>query len=193
MNGIRRQHLLLGLLVLLIAYGGARSCGGQTDAPATVGAESASSRRLTRTGSARPVRAQARPEPLVVALNVEQLEKKPGTFQAGRDPFRFAPKQAPPRRQPPKPRRQPRRQPERVAEAQPTAPRPPEIDFVYLGSFGTKQRRIAVFSDGEEITNALTGDLLKGQFVVAKIGFESVDIKFKDFPDAPPRRLSVGG
>jgi hypothetical protein len=37
------------------------------------------------------------------------------------------------------------------------------------------------------------GDVLEDQFIVSHIGYESVDIKYVDFPDLPARRLPVGG
>jgi hypothetical protein len=49
-----------------------------------------------------------------------------------------------------------------------------------------------VFSDGETIINALQGDVLDGKFIIASIGYESVDVKFVGFPDEPARRLAAG-
>jgi hypothetical protein len=67
------------------------------------------------------------------------------------------------------------------------------VDVTYLGSFGSPERRIAVFSDGKTIYNATRGDTLGGKFVVHAIGYESVDLTFVGFPDVPPERLAVGG
>jgi hypothetical protein len=50
-----------------------------------------------------------------------------------------------------------------------------------------------VFSDQQEIYNAHEGDVIKGRFVVVKIGYESADIGFVGFPDEPAQRLAVGG
>jgi hypothetical protein len=77
--------------------------------------------------------------------------------------------------------------------AAPPEPQPPEVPFRYLGSFGSPARRVAVFSDGDAIYNALEGDVLAGQFIVQHIGLESVDLRFVDFPRAPARRLAAGG
>jgi hypothetical protein len=71
-------------------------------------------------------------------------------------------------------------------------PKPPPFTMSYLGSFGPPSRRIAVFSDGKTIYNALKGEVLAGKFIVAEIGYESVDIRFVGFPDWPPQRLAVG-
>jgi hypothetical protein len=67
------------------------------------------------------------------------------------------------------------------------------VDVTFLGSFGPEARRIAVFLDGEEVVNANVGDVLKGKFIVEAIGYESADLKFVGFPDAPSRRLPAGG
>ena len=53
----------------------------------------------------------------------------------------------------------------------------------YLGSFGPPEKRLAVFTDGKTIHNALEGEVLDNKFIVAHIGYESVDIQFVGFPD----------
>jgi len=50
-----------------------------------------------------------------------------------------------------------------------------------------------VFSDGKVIHNAMAGEVLDGEFIVDRIGFESVDIKYVDFPEVPALRKAVGG
>lgn len=72
-------------------------------------------------------------------------------------------------------------------------PQLPAIELEYLGSFGPPERRIAVFTDGAEIYNAVEGEVLQGKFVVAQIGYESVDLAYVEFPEEPPARLAVGG
>lgn len=95
-------------------------------------------------------------------------------------------------RRPPPPPPPPQRAPvER--ESKPSRPQPPAVDVTFLGSFGPEDRRIAVFLDGEDVVNAKVGDVLKGKFIVDAIGFESVDVRFVGFPDAPSHRLPAGG
>ncbi|HKH48614.1 MAG TPA: hypothetical protein VKM72_28450, partial [Thermoanaerobaculia bacterium] len=77
-------------------------------------------------------------------------------------------------------------------QAELAKPKPPPFTLSYLGNFGPPSRRLAVFSDGKTIYNAQEGDVLAGQFIVADIGYESVDIRFVGFPDWPPQRLAVG-
>jgi hypothetical protein len=135
----------------------------------------------------------------VLHLNLQDLRRERATYKPGRNPFRFGPAPAPPQEAvapPPRQRRQPRSKPARVQPATPPPPprpKPPPVDFSYLGSFGPEDRRIAVFIKDDEIYNALTGDVLLERFIVDKIGFESADIKFVGFPNAPETRLEAGG
>jgi len=139
----------------------------------------------------------------VVALELDQLVIQPRDLTVGRDPFRFAPPPPPP--PPPPPSREElerrrREEEERLRRLEQERlerliPRPPEVTLVYLGSFGPSDRRVAVFSDAarDKIVNALAGDVLEGKFIVDRIGYESVDVKFVGFPDAPAKRLAIGG
>ena len=86
---------------------------------------------------------------------------------------------------------------ERAAElarqqAEAAKPRPQPFTMNYLGNFGSPQKRLAVFTDGKTIYNAQEGEVLEGKFIVAHIGYESVDIQFVGFPDWPAQRLAVG-
>lgn len=139
--------------------------------------------------------------PRVVDLRLDDLEREPGRFSSQRDPFRFAVEKPPP---PPPPRvdesamrramREAREKEQRAIEpAAPPSPQPPPVDVTYLGSFGPANRRLAVFSNGSEIFNVFEGDRLNGKFYLVRIGLESADIGFVDFPDAPAQRLQVGG
>jgi hypothetical protein len=130
-------------------------------------------------------------------LNLELLRREPATYKPGRDPFRFGVAPPPPERPAPPPKKAPQpKRPEpkpQPARERPTGPTPPRVDFTYLGSFGPTDRRIAVFIKDDEIINAMAGDVLLGVFIVDKIGFESADIKFVEFPDVPGTRLEAGG
>lgn len=134
--------------------------------------------------------------PELVPLELAALENKPGEFQIGRDPFRFyvEPKPPPPAPPPPPPRPTPAPQPTQSSRpAQPRAPQPPAVDVTYIGSFGPDRGRIAVFTDGTDLYNARIGDVVKTHFVVEAIGYESADLRFVNFPDAPAQRLEAGG
>lgn len=162
----------------------------------------AAARRSARSGR----RAQDEgPVREVLELRVADLEVEGGEYHAGRNPFDFY--SAPPPPPPPGPtpeelaaRRAAEEAARRAAQeaaaaarpAEPQAPQPPRIDIAYLGSFGPPSRRIAVFSDGESLFNVLVGDVLRRDFRLVRIGFESVDLEYVDFPELPPARLPVG-
>jgi hypothetical protein len=66
-----------------------------------------------------------------------------------------------------------------------TGPKPPAINFTYLGYLGPKNGKIAVFEDGNQVMLARAGDVVKDQFRVVEFGFEAVvmgyvDERFKD-------------
>ena len=183
-----RQKMLLAVLVMVAMIAGGRylwpriGSGGVGPSPSGDGAAD-----LGRLAS-------------VAELKLSELEATPGHFQLGRDPFRFAaakPPPPPPRQQAPRPVRQRQQAPkpsrQQARQAASRKPTPPPVDVKYLGSFGPQERPIGVFSDGADLYNVREGGVLKQHFVVDSIGFESVDIKFVNFPDAPAKRLAVGG
>ena len=147
----------------------------------------------------------------IVTLDLDALAAVPRDYSPGRNPFAYGEPPPPPGPTPEELAERARLEAERRRAAEearlaaeerarelvenppePPKPQPPEFRMTYLGSFGPASRRIAVFTDGEEIYNALVGDVLAGQFVVQDIGYESVAIAFVDFPDEPPRRFAIG-
>jgi hypothetical protein len=146
----------------------------------------------------------ARPGDRVEILRVADLDRTPRPLVAGRDPWRFIDPPPPPIKPPPPPR-QPtaaelaelerrRREAELEAERQrleAAKPRPPEFTMEYLGYFGPADKKIAVFMNGKNQINVLEGDKIQNQFIVERIGYESVDIRFVGFPDVPPKRVGV--
>ncbi|HVS04154.1 MAG TPA: hypothetical protein VMT16_15430, partial [Thermoanaerobaculia bacterium] len=96
----------------------------------------------------------------------------------------------PPRAEPPPPPPAPPPPPQPTA---PPRPRPPSPDHLkFLGRFGSAAQPIAVLTSGAELYNVREGDVIEGRFVIAGIGYESIDIGFVGFPDEPPKRLPVG-
>lgn len=197
MSDERRKQLLLAilavLLVAVLAYrllpGFSFSTGGGT------------------VGAGRASRAAGGPvgDIEVVELDLELLTRGPAQFTPGRNPFGYGAPPPPPTPPPPSPeeveqdRLQRAMEAARVVErsretssAGPPPPQPPPIDVVYLGSFGTAEKRLAVFSDGADIYNAMAGSVLKDKFVVVQVGLESVDLGFVGFPDVPAERLGAG-
>lgn len=185
----KRAWILLALLatagVLALTSGG----DGSGDSPAV-----ATAPRPRQTG-----RRAAAPNPAetgeILALRAVDVGEVEAEYQPGRDPFRFyepppPPPPKPPPTPPPPPPVTPQPPPPPVA---PPKPQPPPIDVEYLGSFGSAAAPIAVFTDGEEIWNVRVGGVIEEKFRVVRIGYESVDLGYVDFPDEPPARLPVGG
>jgi hypothetical protein len=139
----------------------------------------------------------------VVPLELSRLERQARDFVLGRDPFRFGPLPPPPPPPAPSPEELERRRREeeerrrKLAEeaAERARPRPPEVPFRYLGNFGPRNGKIAVLLDSryDEVLNVREGEVLEGKFRVVRIGYESLDIEFVEFPEAPARRLAIGG
>jgi len=186
----QQKKLLAVLLVLLVGFATYRVV-------QLTGGEGAGRRRAGGVNQVEVALAQME----VPQLKLESLRREAATYRPGRDPFRFGPKPkpAPAVRRPtvkPPPRADKAREVKPVPvrqPARPPAPRPPQVNFTYLGSFGPSERRIAVFVKDDEIFNALAGDVLLENFIVDKIGFESADITFVGFPDSPGTRLEAGG
>ncbi len=126
-------------------------------------------------------------------VHLARLNQDPEAYDpAGRDLFKYGP---PPRVQrdlppppkpvtverpkpkptPPPPRATPKPQPVR-----PAAPRPPKIDFEYLGFLGPKDDRIFVFTTGEELLLARMGETVQTEFKVVEFGYETVVMGYTD-------------
>jgi hypothetical protein len=144
--------------------------------------------------------------PEVVELRLADLERDEAQFRPGRDPFRFGEAKqveaeadeddtAEADRQAAALEAMRRAMEARASRESATPSRPalPKLDVKFLGSFGSRTKRLAVFSDGVEIFNVLEGGVLKDHFVIRQIGFESVDVGFADYPEEPPIRLAAGG
>ncbi len=182
----RPRPLLLGLLAVVAVIAGWRYLPSFGGGPG-----------FTRTTSA-----DLRSATIEVAeLAAHTLDQPPPEGTQTRDPWSFGSRPAPERATPettiPAPEPQPVQpvvpnRPKPPAP-KPIGPRPPAVDIVYLGTLGRDADPVAVFSDGTEIYNALEGDLVKEQFEVRRIGYESVDLVFVGFPDEPAVRLAIGG
>jgi hypothetical protein len=132
-----------------------------------------------------------RPGGRIASLNTAALDRARSGGRGGRDPWRFADP-------PPIPNPDARRstQPEAQAPvagkpAEPPRPHPDDFTLRYLGRFGPPEKQIAVFTNGAQIFNRQEGEILDGRFIVSRIGYESVDIRFVGFPEAPARRVGV--
>lgn len=183
MSPEKRQRVLVIVLAVLVGLLGLRYL-----LPSLGAGGGGAVNAFTRRGAVGPTEL-----PELATLDLMALENKPGEFQIGRDPFRFAspPRPAPPPSPPPS-RPTPAQRPQRTQQP-PPGPQPPRVDVTYLGSFGPDRGRIGVFTDGADLYNARIGDVLKTHFVVEAIGYESADLRYVNFPDAPAQRLVAGG
>ncbi len=128
----------------------------------------------------------------IASLNTVDLERVRSGGLGGRDPWRFV-DPAPIhtlRAGTQGPVVQPAAQPEPSAPA-PPGPHPEEFNLRYLGRFGPPDKQIAVFTSGARVFNLQEGEVIDGKFIVARIGYESVDIRFVGFPDVPAKRVVV--
>ena len=71
-------------------------------------------------------------------------------------------------------------------------PAPPAIPFKFIGSFGPRERPIAVLAAGDRLVNARAGDTVFDQFILRKVGYESIDVGFVGFPEKEVRRIAIG-
>lgn len=206
----KRLIMILGVLVLIVAWryvvsplldGG----GEDVEIPTRPTAGNLEDEPARRPVSAEEESQGARPGDRVEILRMADLERPPRPLVAGRDPWRFVDPPPPP---PPKPAPPPpppsaeelaRRERERLAALErarlaaieAAKPKPPEFTMEYLGYFGPADRKIAVFSNGKTQLNAQEGETILNEFIVAQIGYESVDIRFVRFPNEPPKRVGI--
>jgi hypothetical protein len=200
-----RTKLLVGVLAALVLITLWHYLGPESDTGLAAGAGGAPP-GVAGAVPRRSVAETKKPVDYVEDLLVAELQPQPHTFTPGRDPWRFV---DPPPPRPPTPRpptkeelermrlEQERLARERAAQlaaqaAEAAKPKPPPFTMNYLGSFGPAEKRLAVFTDGKTIYNAQQGEVIQGKFIVAHIGYESVDVQFVGFPTWPTQRLAVG-
>ena len=212
-----RQKVLLGILaaVLLIVAWVYLVPGDDDTAPPRATGRSAGGVDPDTGVSIAPARPRAVPAvaagggdaaQTVVTLRLAALDRTSTGFTTGRDPWRFVEPPPPPPPPPPKPPTAAQLKAMQEAEAarqrlldeaarlkaiEDAKPKPPPFTWSYLGNFGPARQRIAVFTDGQRVWNAHEGDVLDGKFIVAQIGYESVDIRFVGFDTWPAQRLAV--
>ena len=212
MSGSRQKTLLmiLGGLLLIAAWRYLTpSSGGAGSATGPAAQRPRTDEEGDPTGRARPAAnsetKRPRPGDRVSQIRIADLDRIPSLAVTGRDPWRFVdpPPPKPPEPPPPRPlsaaeleamRLQRERDAERarLAAIEAAKPKPAEFTLQYLGHFGPATKRIAVFSDGKKIFNAVEGETLDKKFIVARIGLESVEIRFVGFPDWPAKRVGLG-
>jgi hypothetical protein len=202
--GTRRQFYLLAALGTLLILAVVKWGGKGSAEPAAPG----SSSEIASTGEEQRTVARARaraPQEKKVApedvpfVSVDDLNpprpRRPGDL--GRNIFdvREPTKPPPPTPTPPPP---PPPAPGSVAFVGPLPPPaptptpvPPEISFKFMGTFGPKDRPIAVLLSGDQLLNARKDDVVFDRFILRNIGYESVDIGFVGYPASVTKRLGI--
>jgi hypothetical protein len=217
MSNSRQRNLLILLgLVLLVAgwkfVGPMLGFGGDDDAVAPAAAkrpatDSEGDEVSPRPGLGRRAAAThtgAHPGDPVEVLRLADLDRAPRTSTPGRDPWSFVDPPPPPAPKPPPPHvptaaelaeaerlRRLQEEAARLAAIEAAKPKPPPFNLQYLGRFGPPEKKIAVFSNGKATFIKQEGEDIDGKFIVSHIGYESVDIRFVNFPEVPAKRVGV--
>ena len=204
--GSRRQLLLFGALAFLLLLALVKMRGGRP-AAATSGARASASSTGTGLEEERPIVGRARagrsekkvsPDevPIITTRDLDPARSRT-SMQEGRNIFDFrAPTLPPPPTPTPAPPPPPAPgDPRFVGPLPPPTPTPtpppPEISFKFIGIFGSKEKPIAALSQGGTILNAREGDVVFGQFILRKIGYESIDVGFVGRDPKETRRLGL--
>jgi hypothetical protein len=192
--GTRRQAILFGILALLLVFFVVRWRGkerpAEAPAPTAVPASEGTGFRAPRS---RNPRART-PAPEEIPLLTERdLEPRPraGGADTGRNLFDFRePTPTPPPVPTPAPTIPPLFGPPGPPPPTPT-PTPPEPPFRLIGIFGPKEAPIAVLHHGNDLINAREGDVVQKEWIIRKIGYESIDVGFVHFAPTETRRLPI--
>ena len=218
MTGSTRQRYLLyglGIVTLfalwhylgpLLGFGGSDDAvtGPAVQRPAT-DAEGDEPARPSRRAATAGTHQGAKPGDRVEVLRMADLDRVPRESAPGRDPWHFVDPPPPPPPAPHVPTKEELEAQRRAAEEarlraeeaarqaaiEAAKPHPPEFNLQYLGRFGPPDKQIAVFTNGKQIFNKQEGEVIDNKFVVAHIGYESVDISFVGFPTVPAKRVGV--
>jgi hypothetical protein len=74
----------------------------------------------------------------------------------------------------------------------PPPPTPPQFTYKFIGTFGPPKNPIATFTRDGDIVNARAGEVIEGKFILRRIGIESVEIGFVNFPPSQTQRIPLG-
>jgi hypothetical protein len=199
--GNRRQAILLGFLGVVLVLSVVRWASSKSKAPEPggriAGAPAAASNPASRTtaGGRRGAAAVTADEVPMLAPEDLRPRSRRGSLITERDLFdlreptrRPLPTATPAPPPPPAPG-----DPVFVGPLPPPpptpTPAPPPIPFKFIGSFGPRERPIAVLAAGDRIVNARAGDTVFERFILRKVGYESIDVGFVGFPDS--KRLAI--
>jgi hypothetical protein len=173
---LERRQLMLGAASVVALGLAAWTLWPSTPAP-TAPAQTAARARNVRAG------APAQSGPVGPVRLTELTASRDDPRQAGRNPFRFQPKAAPP---PPPPTPSGREVIEAPRPPEPTGPPPPRpVPPIALKLIGVLERangvKWAVLSDGKSAPMyGKDGDIIDGRYLIVKIGTESIEMTHAD-------------
>ncbi|MFN2386788.1 MAG: hypothetical protein ABR576_10980 [Thermoanaerobaculia bacterium] len=199
--GTRRQGILLAALAVVLVFAVVRWRGRDRPAApppgpttATLSAEADEPRRPGGQPRARDVSPDEVP-----LISPDDLDPKPSRAGGGTGRVLFdfrppterpLPTPTPPPPPPPGPG-DPRFVGPLPPPPPPPTPAPPDIGFRFIGSFGARDRPIAVLVLGDQVVNARAGDVVFDRFILRKVGYESIDVGFVGFSPSETRRLGI--
>lgn len=200
--GTRRQlYLFLVAAALLVLFVAKWRSG--PSAPAAPAATSAAGRspdddRAPARGSARPDEKKTSPDDVPIVTTKDLDPQRPrAEGPSGRNLFDLRPPTPVP---PPTPTPAPPPPPPPGSAAfigplppppPPPTPAPPEVSFKFIGTFGPKDRPVAVLVLGDQILNARAGDVVFDRFILRRVNYESVDVGFVGFAPTETRRIGI--
>lgn len=180
----RRQQVLLGVLLVVLAVVGYRAWSTVTSTVPLPTSNEAGSGQAPRAARQQQAAGTAAADVKLEALEAERPKPAP----TERDLFRFKPK--PP---PPQPKPVPMTvAPPPVATGPPPPPPPPPIPFKFIGLVESgPAKRIAVLSDGRgSPVYGREGDIIEGRYRILRIGAESIEMEHIDGRGRQTIRLS---
>ncbi|HSL24538.1 MAG TPA: hypothetical protein VK886_23580 [Vicinamibacterales bacterium] len=188
----RRQWVLLGALVIVLAGVVFWQFGRGTAAPAGPGARTSNAQGRPAPGARR----QASPDdPRALDVKLEALTSKGTEPEAiERNPFRFERRrsaQPDPDDAPPRVVRPPVTEPV-VPAAPPAPPPPPPIPLKFIGIIESPAAgRVAALSDGKRVFHGRAGQIIDGRYRIVRIGVESIVLEYVD--GGPPQTIRLSG
>jgi hypothetical protein len=195
--GSRRQAAVLAFFAVVLVLAVVKWRGGPTPvpgparpavptAPGEPGEESPAARARPRRGEK-----EVSPDKVPIVTSEDFQPPRATRDRAGRNIFDFRPPTPTPVPTPrPMPTLPPMQGPPPPPSPPPT-PTPPEITFRFIGTFGPKDRPIAVLVSTDKVVNARAGDVVYDRFILRRVGYESIDVGFVGFSPSETRRVGI--
>jgi hypothetical protein len=182
----RRRQTVLGVLLVVLVFVLYRALTYQP----TAGTGTSSGTRPSSNGRARTAGRLTEPPATAPDVHLRALDdERPEPIEGDRNLFRFKPKPLPP--PPPAPPPIVRAAPPIVPTGPPPLPPIPLKLFGFVDRVPTQSKRIAAFVDPTGHTfQGGEGDVVAGQYLILKIGAESIEMAYLDGRGRQTIRLS---